>query len=196
MKRSIPLLLSLSALFVAGSAGAEEGRFDAQVFRPAAAPRDLVMVQKSEVIGHFSPTVGFYYDVALNPLELAVNDTGRTMAAVAARLQLTALAGIGFFNLFEVTAAMPFIAWQPSDNLRAVGTEGKIQTPAFGDLRLSTKISIPYLNRKEEVKEGLGRRSILCVSQEMLGSGELLVSENMLGEEATQKWKKSLRTRS
>jgi len=156
MKRSIPLLLSLSALFVAGSAGAEEGRFDAQVFRPAAAPRDLVMVQKSEVTGHLSPTVGFYYDVALNPLELAVNDTGRTMDAVAARLQLTALAGIGFFDLFEVTAAVPFIAWQSSDNLRAVGTEGEIQTPAFGDLRLSTKIAIPYLNRKEEVKEGFG----------------------------------------
>ena len=37
---------------------AEEGRFDAQVFRPLAAPRDLVMVPKSEVIGHLSPVVG------------------------------------------------------------------------------------------------------------------------------------------
>ena len=131
MKWSTPLLLSLSALFVAGSAGAEEGRFDAQVFRPAAAPRDLVMVQKSEVIGHFSPTVGFYYDVALNPLELVVNDTGHTMDAVAARLQLTALAGMGFFDLFDVSVAMPFIAWQSSDNLRTVGTEGEIETPAI-----------------------------------------------------------------
>ena len=156
MKRSIPPLLLLSALFFAGSAGAEEGRFDAQVFRPAAAPRDLVMVQKSEVIGHFSPTVGFYYDVALNPLEIVVNDTGRTMDAVAARLQLTALAGIGFFDLFDVSLAMPFIAWQSSDNLRAVGTEGEIETPAFGDLRLSSKFTIPYFNRKEEVKEGFG----------------------------------------
>ena len=156
MKRSIPPLLLLSALFFAGSAGAEEGRFDAQVFRPAAAPRDLVMVQKSEVIGHFSPTVGFYYDVALNPLELVVNDTGRTMDAVAARLQLTALAGIGFFDLFDVSLAMPFIAWQSSDNLRAVGTEGEIETPAFGDLRLSSKFTLPYLNRKEEIKEGFG----------------------------------------
>ncbi|NUQ74868.1 MAG: OmpA family protein, partial [Polyangiaceae bacterium] len=123
MKTTIPLLLALSALCAAGTIHAEEGRFDAQVFRPAAAPRDLVMVQKSEVIGQFSPTVGFYYDVALNPLELVVNDTGRTMDAVAARLQLTALAGMGFFDLFDVSIAMPFIAWQSSDNLRSVGTE-------------------------------------------------------------------------
>ncbi|NUQ75531.1 MAG: OmpA family protein [Polyangiaceae bacterium] len=156
MKTSIPLLLALSALCAAGNVHAEEGRFDAQVFRPAAAPRDLVMVQKSEVIGHFSPTVGFYYDVALNPLELVVNDTGRTMDAVAARLQLTALAGMGFFDLFDVSLAMPFIAWQSSDNLRSVGTEGKIETPALGDLRISTKYTIPYLNRKEEFKEGFG----------------------------------------
>ena len=126
MKRGISLLLSLSALCAAGSVRAEEGRFDAQVFRPAAAPRDLVMVQKSEVIGHFSPTIGFYYDVTLNPLELMVNDTGRTMDAVAARLQLTGLAGIGFFNPFDVSLAMPFVAWQSSDNLRIVGTEGEI----------------------------------------------------------------------
>jgi outer membrane protein OmpA-like peptidoglycan-associated protein len=156
MKHRFSLLLSLSALFISGSASAAEGRFDAQVFRPAAAPRDLVMVQKSEVIGHFSPTVGFYYDVALNPLELVVNDTGRTMDAVAARLQLTGLAGIGFFDLFDVSLAMPFVAWQSSDNLRTVGTEGEIETPAFGDLRLSTKIGIPYLTRKVEVKEGFG----------------------------------------
>ncbi|HZF51247.1 MAG TPA: OmpA family protein [Polyangiaceae bacterium] len=156
MKRGVALLLSLSALFAAGSARAEEGRFDAQVFRPAAAPRDLVMVQKSEVIGHFSPTVGVYYDVALNPLELAVNDTGRTMNAVAARLQLTGLAGIGFFDLFDVSVAVPFVAWQTSDNLRALGTEGEIKTPAFGDLRLSSKIAIPYFNRKEQIKEGFG----------------------------------------
>jgi outer membrane protein OmpA-like peptidoglycan-associated protein len=156
MKRGVSLLLSLSALCAAGSVRAEEGRFDAQVFRPAAAPRDLVMVQKSEVIGHFSPTIGFYYDVALNPLELVVNDTGRTMDAVAARLQLTGLAGIGFFNLFDVSLAMPFVAWQSSDNLRSIGTEGEIETPAFGDLRLSSKMAIPYLNRKEEVKEGFG----------------------------------------
>ncbi|MCK6592834.1 MAG: OmpA family protein, partial [Polyangiaceae bacterium] len=156
MRHRLSFLLSLSILCAAGSAAAEEGRFDAQVFRPSAAPRDLVMVQKSEVIGHFSPTVGFYYDVALNPLELVVNDTGRTMDAVAARLQLTALAGIGFFDIFDVSLAMPFVAWQSSDNLRTVGTEGEIDTPAFGDLRLSTKVAIPYLHRKEEVKEGFG----------------------------------------
>ena len=41
-----------------------------------AAPRDLVMVPKSEVIGHLSPVAGVYWDVALDPLALALGGTG------------------------------------------------------------------------------------------------------------------------
>ena len=68
MKRSFAAFLSLAAILVASSANAaEEGRFDAQVFRPLAAPRDLVMVPKSEVIGHLSPVLGLYWDAALDP---------------------------------------------------------------------------------------------------------------------------------
>ena len=52
MKRRTAIVALLVALTAATSALAEEGRFDAQVFRPLAAPRDLVMVPKSEVIGH------------------------------------------------------------------------------------------------------------------------------------------------
>jgi len=156
MKRSALFLLSLSVLFASEAARAEEGRFDAQTFRPSAAPRDLVMVPKSEVIGHKSPVIGFYYDIALDPLVFLNKDTGQTVNAVAARLQLTGLAGIGFFDWFDVSLAMPFIAWQTSDNLRSVGTEGSVQTPAFGDLRLTSKVAIPYFNRKEEIKKGFG----------------------------------------
>lgn len=157
MKRALSVLAALAALLIGKTAGAqEEGRFDAQAFRPAAAPRDLVMVQKSEVIGSFSPVVGLYYDFSLNPLELLNNDTGKTVQAVAARLQLTGLAGIGFFDWLDLTLAVPFVAWQSSENLRQFGTEGEVRTPAFGDLRLSSKVALPFLNRKDEVKAGFG----------------------------------------
>ncbi|CAN93578.1 outer membrane protein [Sorangium cellulosum So ce56] len=159
--RTRPLLaplLALSALLAGRPALAEEGRFDAQVFRPAAAPRDLVMVQKSEVIGNLSPTVGLYSDIAADPLVLLVagDDTRQAVDAISGRLELALLAGIGFFDVFDVTMAMPLVLFQEGGNLRRFGTEGSVKSSSVGDLRLSTKISLPYLNRKEQVKEGFG----------------------------------------
>lgn len=158
MRRRAPLVLALAALLSAGPALAEEGRFDAQPFRPAAAPRDLVMVQKSEVIGSFSPTIGIYYDLALDPLVLLSieDDTARTVDAVSSRFQLVGLAGMGFFDIFDVTLAFPFAIFQSGGNLRRFGTEGSVKSPAMGDLRLSTKLTLPYLNRKDQVKSGFG----------------------------------------
>lgn len=135
---------------------ADEGRFDAQVFRPTAAPRDLVMVQKSEVIGHMSPVVGLYQDLGIDPLVLVSGDTGQTIEAVGARLQLTGLVGLGLFDWLDVQLAVPFIAWQKSDNLRPLGTEGPVQSTSLGDLRLSTRLVLPYLNRKDNPDQGLG----------------------------------------
>ena len=101
------------ALAADAPASAQEKRFDANVFRPSGAPRDLVMVQKSEVIGNLSPVVGLYTDVAFNPLVLVINDThARRVNAVTAGLTLTPVAGIGFFNWFDVTLAVPLVAWQ------------------------------------------------------------------------------------
>ncbi|XXX81704.1 OmpA family protein [Sorangium sp. So ce134] len=156
--RKRPLLLALSALLAGSPALAEEGRFDAQVFRPAAAPRDLVMVQKSEVIGNLSPTVGLYSDIAADPLVLflAGDDTNEAVNAITGRLELALLAGIGFFDVFDVTMTMPLILFQEGGNLRRFGTEGSVKSTTVGDLRLSTKVSLPYLNRKEQVKEGFG----------------------------------------
>jgi OmpA-OmpF porin, OOP family len=62
-RRITALLVSAGALLAQSAAHAEEGRFDAQVFRPSAAPRDLVMVRKSEIIGHLSPSFGLGAEV-------------------------------------------------------------------------------------------------------------------------------------
>ncbi len=159
--RRLPSILAsgaalLTSLLASSGATAEEGRFDAQVFRPSAAPRDLVMVQKSEVIGNLSPTFGLFTNIALDPLVLINKNTNQRLSAVAARLELTGMAGIGFFNWFDISLAVPFVAWQSSDNLRPIGTEGPIKSSAMGDLRFSSKVAIPYFNRKNEVKSGFG----------------------------------------
>jgi outer membrane protein OmpA-like peptidoglycan-associated protein len=158
MKRGAAIVTSVAALIAAPhGVAADEGRFDAQVFRPLAAPRDLVMVPKSEVIGHLSPVVGVYWDAALDPLALALGDTGRTLHAVGARLQITPILGIGLVDWVELSMAVPFVAWQTSDNLRSIGTEGEVKsTPTLGDVRISTKVAMPFLNRKDEVKSGFG----------------------------------------
>ncbi|UQA57538.1 OmpA family protein [Polyangium aurulentum] len=156
MKRTLSLSVSIAALFAATTASAEEARFDAQLFRPSAAPRDLVMVQKSEVVGHLSPVFGVYTDIALDPLTLLAINSGKSIDAVGARFQVTGLASVGFYDWFDVGLAIPFVAWQTSDNLRSLGSEGEISPQAMGDIRLSTKIALPYFNRKARIKEGLG----------------------------------------
>lgn len=156
MKRCAKLVAALAALLVSSSASAEEGRFDAQIFRPSAAPRDLVMVQKSEVIADLSPTFGLFTNLAFDPLVLVSKSTSQRINAVAARLELTGMAGMGFFNWFDVSVAMPFVAWQSSDNLRAIGTEGEVKPTGVGDLRISSKVAVPFFNRKDEIKSGFG----------------------------------------
>lgn len=150
------VLLAIAVLLGSSSARAEEGRFDAQVFRPSAAPRDLVMVQKSEVIGHLSPTVGIYQDLGFDPLVLLANDTGQTIEAVGARFQLTGLFGVGLFDWADLRLALPFVAWQTSDNLRSLGSEGKVQSTSVGDVRLTGRVAIPRLSRKDDVTRGFG----------------------------------------
>ena len=60
-------------------------------------------------------------------------------------------------NERRLAAAAPFYGPFPEGgNLRRFGTAGSVKSSTVGDLRLSTKFSLPYLNRKEQVKEGFG----------------------------------------
>lgn len=154
---SLLAMVSTRAMLAAAPAAAQEKRFDANVFRPSAGPRDLVMVLKSEVIGNVSPVVGLYSDVAFNPLNLVLNnDTNSRIKAVTAGLTLTPMAGIGFFNWVDLTLAVPLVAWQTGANLRDIGSEGSVSSNAVGDMRLAARLSVPYFNRKDEVKSGFG----------------------------------------
>ena len=149
-------VVALAALGGQAPASAQEKAFNAQVFRPAAGPRDMVMVQKSEIIGHLSPIIGLYTDLAFNPLNLIDTSTNNAIKAVTAQLTFTPTAGIGFFNWMDVTVAVPLIAYQTGDNLRDIGSEGSVASNAVGDMRHQARLGIPYLNRKDEVKSGFG----------------------------------------
>jgi outer membrane protein OmpA-like peptidoglycan-associated protein len=157
VKRFIAGAAGVIAFALVSRAQADEKRFDAMIFRPSAAPRDLVMVQKSEVIGHLSPVLGMYFDVAFNPLTLVTNNTTQDrIKAISAGVTFTPMVGIGFFNWLDVTAAVPLVAWQTGGNLRQIGSEGPISSSALGDIRLQGKVSLPFFNRHDQVKSGFG----------------------------------------
>jgi len=134
----------------------ETGRFDIQFFRPSAAPRDLLVVQKSEVIGHLSPTLGVFLDLGFDPLVLFSVDTGQTIEAVSSRVQVTGLAGIGLFDWADLRLAVPFIPWQTSDNLFQLGTEGQVRAPVMGDMRVTGRVALPFFNRNGRYPTGPG----------------------------------------
>ena len=48
------------------------------------------------------------------------------------------LVGVGLFDWIELTMAIPFVAWQTSDNLRSIGTEGEVKWVQFPGCRPST----------------------------------------------------------
>ncbi|MCG8418303.1 MAG: OmpA family protein [Proteobacteria bacterium] len=157
MQRGAAFFLAIVVLLSAARAsGQEEGRFDAQVFRPSAAPRDLVVVQKSEVIGHLSPTAGLFADVGFDPLIITSQETDETLDVIAARVQLTGLLGVGLFDLVDLKLSVPFVAYQGGGNLRKIGTEGSVETRSVGDMRLSVRAAVPYLSRKSSHRNGFG----------------------------------------
>jgi outer membrane protein OmpA-like peptidoglycan-associated protein len=156
MKAGAAILCALALLAPGQAAHAEEGGFNIQLFQPSAAPRDLLVVQKSEVIGHLTPTLGMYADIGLGPLVLVNPSTGETTKAVGARLQLNVLAGIGFYDWFDVKLSMPYVPWQVSDNLRRLGLEGTVKTNALADMSLTARMTLPWINRKTGPAQGLG----------------------------------------
>lgn len=126
-------------------------RFDVQMFRPTAAPTDLVVVQQSRPLGHFSATGSMTVNFAVDPLVLVpIGGQTKSVSVVLNRLQLDAAASVGLFDWVELGVTAPVILFQASDNLEAIGTEGHLRSFAFGDVRFSAKVAVPYLRRASD----------------------------------------------
>ena len=142
---TLTMSLALALALPPCDARAGEGQFDAQVFRTSGAPRDLTMIQKTEVVGHLSPVLGVHTDFALDPLVLVHNIAGHDIDAVGARLHVTGTVAVGLYDWTDLQLALPFVAWQTSDNLRPAGVEGAIATTALADLRLTGRVSLGFI---------------------------------------------------
>lgn len=148
---------SLLLVALASSARADDQRsnFDIELFRPSADPRDLVMVMKSETVGHLSPVVGAYLNFALKPLSLFNQETGSIQVPVDARLTLIGLASIGFWGWFDIGLAMPVIVYQSGQSQHDLGVDAVVQSTALSDMRIQTKIAL-WPNRRVKVTSGMG----------------------------------------
>jgi outer membrane protein OmpA-like peptidoglycan-associated protein len=155
MRRAAAEVL-LAALLPCAASAQLEDRFDVQMFRPTAAPTDLVVVQQSRPLGHLSATGAMTINFAVDPLVLVpIGGETKTVSVVLSRLQLDAAASLGLFDWVELGITAPIILFQASDNLEAIGTEGHLRSFAFGDLRFSAKVALPYLRRASD-ETGLG----------------------------------------
>ncbi|HZN94591.1 MAG TPA: OmpA family protein, partial [Myxococcales bacterium] len=176
------LLAALAAvgLAAAGPARAQvESRFDVQLFRPSAAPMDLVMIQQSRPLANLSAAGGLALNFAIDPLVLVpVGGQEKSVSVLLGRLQLDAAAVVGLFDWAEIGVTAPIVLFQASDNLEAIGTEGSVRAFAFGDVRLTTKIALPYLLRRAE-KSGFGAAFTFSVSAPT-GSQEAFAGEGVM----------------
>ncbi|MFY2559570.1 outer membrane exchange protein TraB [Corallococcus terminator] len=163
--RPFHLPLLLLALGGATLASAQpDTRFDVQLFRPSAAPQDLVVVTQSRPLSHMSVAFGPYLSYSLNPLTL-VPEGGdlEKISLVGNRLQLDVMAMVGLFDWGEIGVDLPLILAQGGQNLEVIGTEGSVESFVLGDLRISGKVAIPGLRRAAEGK-GWGAALTMNVS--------------------------------
>ncbi|HVE88014.1 MAG TPA: outer membrane exchange protein TraA family protein [Myxococcales bacterium] len=170
-----PLAVGLLVIGTAASAQTES-RFDVQLFRPSGAPADLLMVQQSRPLAHFSASGGLVFNFALDPLVLVpVGGQEKSVSVLLSRLQMDAAATLGLFDWAEVGVTAPVVLFQASDNLEAIGTEGSVRAFALGDVRITSKIALPGLRRKAE-QDGFGGAFTFSVSAPT-GSQEAFASE-------------------
>jgi outer membrane protein OmpA-like peptidoglycan-associated protein len=158
---------------------AQEGRFDAQAFRPLGAPQDVVAVGQSRALSPSSVAAGAFLHFALDPLVLKAHGSEvKALSVVGPRLQLDVAASMGVTEGVEAGLTVPLVLAQGSDNLEALGSEGKVRSFALGDVRLRGKVAIPGLRRRAE-EAGWGAALTLGVGLPT-GSREAFAGEGAL----------------
>jgi len=158
---------------------AQEGRFDAQAFRPLGAPQDVVGVGQSRALSPSSVSAGAFLHFALDPLVLKAHGSEvKALSVVGPRLQLDMLATVGVAEGVEAGLTVPLVLAQGSDNLEALGSEGRVRSFALGDVRLRGKVAVPGLRRRAEAA-GWGAALTLGVGLPT-GSREAFAGEGAL----------------
>ncbi|WP_309890187.1 hypothetical protein [Archangium sp.] len=172
-------MLAVLLLALTVPAAAQEGRFDAQAFRPLGAPQDVVGVGQSRALSAHAVSAGAFLHFALDPLVLKAHGSEvKALSVVGPRLQLDMVASVGVAEGVEAGLTVPLVLAQGSDNLEALGSEGPVRSFALGDVRLRGKVAVPGLRRRAE-EAGWGAALTLGVGLPT-GSREAFAGEGAL----------------
>src|SRR5262249_27778468 len=129
--------LLLMAVGVASPAFA--GPFDIQQFHPAVTSGGYFNVDGAFVPAHLSFHAALTTSYAHDPLVLSAN--GKTVDLVSHQVGLEPALSLALFGRLEIGAALPFLAYQSTDNSLGL-IPGGLPTAAMGDMRFDLKILV------------------------------------------------------
>ncbi|MCS6912037.1 MAG: OmpA family protein [Myxococcota bacterium] len=117
---------------------------NAQTFRPAIGPRNLVTLEGTNTPQRLRPMAGAVLEFAYRPLRLIDPETGETLADTVGHMTtLHLLGGLGLTDWLSLGAALPVVLYQAFDS-RTPPSDVPSPPGAFGvgDLRVVSKIRI------------------------------------------------------
>jgi outer membrane exchange protein TraA len=170
---------ALVVILLAPGQGAAQISINAQTFRPAIGPENIITVEGSRTPGRVVPILGLMVDYAHRPLRYRDALTGETLAdTVTSMTTLHLMGGLGIVSWLSAAVDLPVVVYQgfdertpTTDVFRPPGAAG------LGDLRLVAKARM--LDNSEG---GFGLAFVPQISFPT-GSGEALRGDSAFGFE-------------
>jgi len=137
-------LLGMSTQRYVVAASSSTLSVNAQTFRPALGPENMVMIEGSRTSGQWQPMAALWFDWAHKPLRLLEQTTNTIYAnTIPNMVTMHIMAGLGFTKWLSVGFSLPVVMFQEFD--RKTPLTDFPQTPSnfgIGDLRLIAKMRI------------------------------------------------------
>ncbi|MDY0058336.1 MAG: OmpA family protein [Myxococcota bacterium] len=153
MMRTLPRLLwpiACAALLAVPipAAAADNGGMRLQMFEPAPGTTNYWGVQGSRPLEHLQFAGGLYFNYAGTPLRIA-KDGEEITKILEKQMTVDLTAGIGLFDLLDISIAIPLVISQSSGDLSYIGRPGEsINSFATGNLRVVPKVR--FLDNREQ----------------------------------------------
>ena len=145
--RRAALLLPVFFCALATNAEAQTSSIslNAQTFRPAIGPENIITVEGTRTPGRWVPMANVLFEWAYRPLRLLDNSNNMTVAETVPNMMTLHLSGgIGLTRWFSVALDLPVVVYQGFDVANTPPADVSVPPPSAGlaDLRLVTKFRI------------------------------------------------------
>lgn len=143
MRYNISKLLTIAALAglcLPAAAQAQTADFQVEQFEPQAAQGiNLLNMARSQTLGHLTPSAGLFLHYINEPI--AFEGDGEKSALISDQFKAEALLGFGFFDILDVSLAVPVVLYQGSDDVEDLGFDS-INAFALSDMRITPKVTL------------------------------------------------------